>query len=77
MKDFSTISNKSMATGSRERIKSSFPYNMKEFLVDKEAVAARQEELRSIIESCKNTISVLNERIELLQKEMDKGTDWF
>ena len=37
MKDFSTISNKSMATGSRERIKSSFPYNMKEFLADKEA----------------------------------------
>ena len=54
-----------------DRIKSSFPYNMKEFLADKEAVSARQEELKGIIESCKNTISVLNERIELLQKEMD------
>ncbi|MCR5404472.1 MAG: hypothetical protein K6E91_11745 [Butyrivibrio sp.] len=52
------------------RIKISFPYNMKEFLEDEAAVAARQEELKSIIESCRNTISVLNERIALLQKEM-------
>ncbi len=52
------------------RIKSSFPYNMKEFLKDKDAVAARQEELKEIIESCKNTISALNERIALLEKEM-------
>ena len=52
------------------RIKGSFPYTLKEFLADETAVAARQEELRKIIESCRNTISALNERIALLQKEM-------
>ncbi len=53
------------------RIKSSFPYNMKLFLANPEAVAARQKELQEIIDSCKNTIGVLNQRIEQLQKEMD------
>ncbi len=52
------------------RIMGSFPYNLKEFLADETAVAARQEELNKIIESCRNTISALNERIALLQKEM-------
>ena len=54
-----------------ERIKNSFPYNMIDFLADDEAVEARQRELMSIIESCRNTISVLNERIALLQKQME------
>ena len=54
-----------------EGIKNSFPYNMVDFLADDEAVAARQEELMKIIESCKATIEALNERIALLQKEMD------
>ena len=54
-----------------KQIKNSFPYNLKEFLADDEAVAARQEELRRIIESCENTIAALRERIDLLQKQMD------
>ena len=54
-----------------EGIKNSFPYNMVDFLADDEAVAARQEELMRIIESCKDTIAALNERIDLLQKEME------
>lgn len=51
-------------------IKMSFPYNQKEFLADEDAVAARQDELRKIIESCKRTIAALNERIDLLQMQM-------
>ena len=54
-----------------EIIKNSFPYNMVDFLADDDAVEARQQELQRIIESCKNTITVLNERIELLQKQME------
>ena len=52
-------------------IKNNFPYNMVDFLVDDEAVAARQDELIKIIESCKATIEALNDRIALLQKEME------
>ncbi len=65
------IEQKAALEKSIERIKSSFPYNMKQFLADNEAVAARQKELKGIIDSCKNTIDVLNQRIEQLQKEMD------
>ena len=65
------IEQKDALVKSIDHIKNSFPYNMKLFLSDPDAVAARQEELKGIIESCKNTIGVLNERIELLQKEMD------
>ena len=54
-----------------KRIKNSFPYNEKDFLANEEAVAAKQEELRKIIDSCKNTIAALQERIALLQKQMD------
>ncbi len=54
-----------------KHIKNSFPYNEKEFLADDEAVAARQSELNMIIESCKNTIAALKERIALLQKQME------
>ena len=54
-----------------EQIKKSFPYDQKEFLADDEAVAARHEELRRIIESCENTIAALRERIDLLQKQMN------
>ena len=53
------------------RIKNSFPYSEKEFLADDEAVTARQSELNMIIESCKNTIAALKERIALLQKQME------
>ncbi len=53
------------------QIKNSFPYKEKEFLADDEAVAARQDELKRIIESCKNTITALNDRIDLLQKQMN------
>lgn len=53
------------------RIKNSFPYSEKEFLADDEAVSARQSELNMIIESCKNTIAALKERIALLQKQME------
>ena len=52
-------------------IKSSFPYNAKDFLSDEAAVAAKQDELNRIIASCENTIAALNERITLLQKEME------
>ncbi|WP_022770156.1 hypothetical protein [Butyrivibrio sp. NC2007] len=65
------IEQKDTLVKSIAHIKNSFPYNMKLFLSDPDAVAAKQEELKGIIESCKNTIAVLNERIELLQKEMD------
>lgn len=65
------LDQKDVLVKSITRIKSSFPYNMKSFLSDADAVAKRQEELKGIIENCKNTIGVLNERIELLQKEMD------
>lgn len=53
-----------------QHIKNSFPYNEKDFLADDDAVAAKQEELNKIIESCKNTISALKERITLLQEQM-------
>ncbi len=53
------------------QIKNSFPYNKKDFLADDKAVAARQEELKRIIESCENTIAALRERIDLLQKQMN------
>ncbi len=55
-----------------DRIKNSFPYNIVDFLADDEAVAARRDELMKIIESCKETIAALNERIALLQKEMEE-----
>jgi hypothetical protein len=54
-----------------QRIKNSFPYNEKDFLADDEAVAAKQEELNKIIESCKNTIAALRERIAILQEQMN------
>ncbi len=54
-----------------QHIKSSFPYAEKEFLSDDDAVAAKQEELNKIIESCKATIADLNERIVILQKQME------
>lgn len=53
-----------------QHIKNSFPYNEKDFLADDVAVAAKQEELNKIIESCKNTISALKERIAILQEQM-------
>ncbi len=54
-----------------QRIKNSFPYNEKDFLADDVAVAAKQEELNKIIESCKNTIAALKERIAILQEQMN------
>ena len=54
-----------------QRIKNSFPYNEKDFLADDDAVAAKQDELKAIIESCKNTIAALKKRIALLQEQMD------
>lgn len=55
-----------------ENIKNSFPYNMVDFLSDEDAVAARQQELLQIIDSCNSTIKSLNERIALLEKEMNE-----
>lgn len=52
-------------------IKNSFPYNMVDFLSDEDAVHARQQELLQIINSCNATIDVLNERIALLEEEMN------
>ena len=50
-------------------IKTSFPYNMKEFLADEQAVAERQLELRNILKETTEDIVRLENRID----EMTKG----
>ena len=50
-------------------IKTSFPYNMKEFLADERAVAERQLELRNILKETTEDIVRLENRID----EMTKG----
>ena len=53
-----------------EEIRSVFPYTMKEFLEDEEAVKARQEELREQIRQTREAERVLSEYIRKLQEEM-------
>ena len=51
------------------RIKTSFPYNVKDFLADEQAVAERQLELRNILKETTEDIVRLENRID----EMTKG----
>lgn len=46
------------------RIKTSFPYNMKDFLADEKAVAERQLELRNILKETTEDIVRLEQRID-------------
>lgn len=51
-------------------IKTSFPYNMKDFLADEQAVAARQMELRNILKETTENIVRLENRIDEMTKSM-------
>ena len=54
-----------------EEIKSSFPYTLKEFLEDDDAVAARQQELAQQLAACEEQAEKLQERI----KKMERGEE--
>ena len=54
-------------------IMNSFPYNVRDFLEDEDAVRAKQDELKKKIESCKRILVKLEQKVELLSKELKKA----
>ena len=56
-----------------EKVKKSFPYTMKEFLQDSEAIENRKDELNEIIASYETANSKYQNRINELITESDKG----
>ena len=55
-----------------QAIKEDFPYNMKDFLADEDAVRERQEAVRKFMQDCDEEIERLNKRIEELQEKLNK-----
>ena len=55
-----------------QAIKEDFPYNMKDFLADEDAVRERQDAVRKFMQECDEEIERLNKRIEELREKLKK-----
>ncbi len=55
-----------------QAIKDDFPYNVKDFLADEDAVQKRQEQVRQFMQACDEEIERLNKRIEELREKLNQ-----